>query len=122
MGNHEWVFYSWKEGAAHRFFGPPNVPDVWSVKKVNPASMVHLTEKPVELSRLAIEYSSLPGEALLDLFAGSGSTLIACEQTGRRGYAMELNPLYCDVIVARFEAFSGQKAEHVPALAAEAVA
>ena len=73
MGNHEWCFYGWKEGAAHRFFGPPNVPDVWSVKKVNPASMVHLTEKPVELSRLAIEYSSLPGEAVLDLFAGSGS-------------------------------------------------
>jgi DNA modification methylase len=43
MGNHEWAFYGWKEGAAHRFFGPPNVPDVWSVKKVNPASMVHLT-------------------------------------------------------------------------------
>jgi DNA modification methylase len=59
---------------------------------------------------------------VLDLFAGSGSTLIAAEQTGRRGYAMELDPLYCDVIVARFEAFSGQKAERIPALAAEAVA
>ena len=52
MGNHEWCFYGWREGAAHRFFGPANVPDVWSVKKVNPASMVHLTEKPVELARL----------------------------------------------------------------------
>ncbi len=114
MGNHEWCFYGWREGAAHRFLGPANVPDVWSVKKVSPNAMVHLTEKPVELSRLAIEYSSLPGEVVLDLFAGSGSTLIACEQTGRRGYGMELDPLYCDVIVARFEAFSGTKAERIP--------
>ncbi len=72
MGDHEWCFYGWREGAAHRFFGPANVPDVWSVKKVNPNAMVHLTEKPVELARLAIEYSSLPGDAVLDLFAGSG--------------------------------------------------
>jgi DNA modification methylase len=120
MGAHEWSLYGWKEGAAHRFFGPPNVPDLWHVKKVNPASMVHLTEKPVELSRLAIEYSSLPGEAVLDLFAGSGSTLIAAEQTGRRGFGMELDPLYCDVVVTRFERFTGTKAERVPATAAEA--
>ena len=120
MGAHEWSLYGWKEGAAHRFFGPPNVPDLWHVKKVNPASMVHLTEKPVELSRLAIEYSSLPGEAVLDLFAGSGSTLIAAEQTGRRCYAMELDPLYCDVVVQRFEAFTGTKAERVPATSAAA--
>jgi len=59
MGNHEWCFYGWREGAAHRYLGPPNVPDVWSVKKVSPNAMVHLTEKPVELSRLAVEYSSL---------------------------------------------------------------
>jgi DNA modification methylase len=120
MGAHELAFYGWKEGAAHRFFGPPNVPDLWHVKKVNPASMVHLTEKPVELSRLAIEYSSLPGEAVLDLFAGSGSTLIAAEQTGRRCFGMELDPLYCDVVVTRFERFTGTKAERVPATSAAA--
>jgi len=114
MGNHEWCFYGWREGAAHRFFGPANVPDVWSVKKVSPNAMVHLTEKPVELARLAIEYSSLPGDPVLDLFAGSGSTLIAAEQTGRRGFGMEMDPLYCDVIVARWEAFSGTKAERIP--------
>ncbi|MFN9968285.1 MAG: hypothetical protein ACK58T_00170, partial [Phycisphaerae bacterium] len=57
MGNHEWCFYGWKEGAAHRFFGPANVPDTWSIKKVNPQSMVHLTEKPVELARRAIEFA-----------------------------------------------------------------
>jgi DNA modification methylase len=120
MGAHELAFYGWKEGAAHRFFGPPNVPDLWHVKKVAPNAMVHLTEKPVELSRLAIEYSSLPGEAVLDLFAGSGSTLIAAEQTGRRGYGMELDPLYADIVVTRWETFTGGKAERVPAAAAEA--
>ncbi len=76
MGAHELAFYGWKEGAAHRFFGPPNVPDLWHVKKVAPNAMVHLTDKPVELSPRAIEYSSLAGEVVLDLFAGSGRTLI----------------------------------------------
>ena len=54
MGNHEWCFYGWREGAAHQFFGPNNATDVWRVKKVNPQSMVHLTEKPVELAVRAI--------------------------------------------------------------------
>jgi DNA modification methylase len=115
MGNHEWCFYGWKEGAAHRFFGPANVPDTWSVKKVNPQSMVHLTEKPVELARRAIEFSSRPGENVLDLFGGSGSTLIGAEMTGRRAFLMELDPLYCDVIVQRWEKFTGRKAERLPA-------
>ena len=115
MGDHEWCFYGWREGAAHRFFGPNNVPDVWSVKKVNPQSMVHLTEKPVELTVRALQYSSLAGENVLDLFGGSGSTLIGCEQTGRRCYLMELDPLYCDVIVARYEKFTGKKATRIAA-------
>ena len=119
MGAHEWALYGWKEGAAHRFFGPSNATDLWHVKKVSPNAMVHLTEKPVELARRAIEYSSLAGEAVLDPFAGSGSTLVACEQTGRRAYLMEIDPLYCDVVVSRFEAFSGKQAQRVPA---EAVA
>lgn len=111
MGDHEWCCYGWRDGAGHRFFGPNNVPDVWSVKKVNPAAMVHLTEKPVELAARAIEYSSQAGENVLDLFGGSGSTLIACEQLGRHAFLMELDPLYCDVIVARWEKFTGKKAE-----------
>ncbi|MEZ6233428.1 MAG: DNA modification methylase [Phycisphaerales bacterium] len=113
MGNHEWCFYGWREGAAHRFFGPNNVPDTWPIKKVNPQSMVHLTEKPVELAARAIQYSSQPGENVLDLFGGSGSTLIACEQQGRRAFLMELDPLYCDVIVQRWEKFTGKKAERI---------
>jgi DNA modification methylase len=115
MGAHEWCYYGWKEGAAHQFFGPTNATDLWSVKKVNPQNMVHLTEKPVELAARAMEYSSRPGENILDLFGGSGSTLIAAEQAGRRAFLMELDPLYCDVITSRFEQFSGKKAERVPA-------
>lgn len=111
MGDHEWCFYGWREGAAHRFFGPNNVPDVWQVKKVSPQSMVHLTEKPVELAVRAIQYSSLAGENVLDLFGGSGSTLIGCEQTGRKAFLMEIDPLYCDVIVQRWANFTGQKAQ-----------
>jgi DNA modification methylase len=114
LGNHEWCFYTWREGTAHQFFGPNNVTDVWSVKKVNPQSMVHLTEKPAELAARAIEYSSKRGEHVLDLFAGSGSTLIAAEQAGRKAFLMELDPLYCDVIVARFEQFTGKKALRQP--------
>src|ERR1700693_4902214 len=84
MGAHEWCFYGWKEGAAHQFFGPTNATDLWAVKKVNPQSMIHLTEKPVELAARAMEYSSKPGENVLHLVGGSGSTLIAAEMTGRR--------------------------------------
>ncbi|MBX3316472.1 MAG: ParB N-terminal domain-containing protein [Phycisphaeraceae bacterium] len=115
MGDHEWCFYGWREGAAHRFFGPNNVPDTWSIKKVNPNAMVHLTEKPVELARRAMEYSSQPGENVLDLFGGSGSTLIAAEQTGRKAFLMELDAPYCDVIVQRWENFTGKKAERIAA-------
>jgi DNA modification methylase len=113
MGDHEWCFYGWREGAAHRFYGPANATDVWSIKKVNPQLMVHLTQKPVELAARAMEYSSRPGDSVLDLFAGSGSTLIAAEQAGRRAFLMEIDGLYCDVIISRWERFTGQKAVRV---------
>ncbi len=113
MGAHEWCFYGWKEGAAHQFLGPNNATDLWHLKKVNPQSMVHLTEKPVELAVRALQYSSRTGENVLDLFGGSGSTLIAAQQTGRRAFLMELDCLYCDVIVQRWEKFTGQKADRV---------
>ncbi|MDA8378458.1 MAG: DNA modification methylase [Planctomycetia bacterium] len=111
MGNHEWAFYGWREGAGHKYYGPNNATDVWEVKKVNPQAMVHLTEKPVELAVRAIQYSSLAGQNILDLFGGSGSTLMGCEQTGRNGFLMEMDPPYCDVIVQRWEKFTGRKAE-----------
>jgi DNA modification methylase len=110
MGNHEWSFYGWREGAAHVYLGPNNATDVWSVKKINPQQMEHLTAKPAELAVRAMQYSSRPGENVLDLFGGSGSTLIAAEQTGRRAYLMELDSLYCDVICDRFQRFSGKPA------------
>jgi DNA modification methylase len=115
MGDHEWCFFGWREGAAHQFFGPANATDVWSIKKINPQSMQHLTEKPVDLAVRAIQYGSRQGENVLDLFGGSGSTLIATELTGRQCFTMELDPLYCDVIVQRFEKFTGKKAERIPA-------
>jgi DNA modification methylase len=111
MGAYELAFFGWREGGAHQFFGPNNATDLWRVKKVTPAAMVHLTEKPVELAVRAIQYCSRPGENVVDLFGGSGSTLIAAEQTGRRAFLMEIDALYCDVIVRRFEQFTGQKAQ-----------
>jgi DNA modification methylase len=113
MGAHEWCFYGWREGAGHKFFGPNNVPDLWQVKKVSPQKMVHLTEKPVDLAARAMQYSSRSGENVLDLFGGSGSTLIAAEQTERKAFLMELDPLYCDVIVEHYEKFTGKKAERL---------
>jgi DNA modification methylase len=112
MGAYELAFYGWKEGAAH-FFAPEihNATDLWSVKKVAPPSMVHLTEKPVELAERAMLYSSHRDENVLDLFAGSGSTLIAAERMGRRAFLMEIDPAYADVIVTRWQDFTGRKAE-----------
>ena len=81
------------------FLGPQQRHRRVDVKKVNPQIMVHLTEKPVELAVRAMQYSSRPGENVLDLFGGIGITLIAAEQTGRQAFLMELDPLYCDVIV-----------------------
>jgi len=115
MGAFEIAFYGWREGAGHHFYGPNNATDLWHVKKVNPQSMVHLTEKPVELAVRSIQYSSKVGENVLDLFGGSGSTLIGCEQTDRRAFLMEIDQAYCDVIVQRWEEFTGGKAERIPA-------
>jgi DNA modification methylase len=80
-------------------------------RTTDPQSMVHLTEKPVELAARAMEYSTKRGERVLDLFGGSGSTLIAAEQMGRSALLMEIDPAYCDVIVTRWENLTGKKAE-----------
>ena len=115
MTQHEWCFYGWKEGAAHKFFGPNNATDVWDVKKIPSQQMVHLTQKPTELAIRAIQYSSRPGENVLELFGGSGWTLVSCEQTDRRCFAMEIDELYCDVIVKRWSEFTGKAAIQIPA-------
>jgi DNA modification methylase len=107
--DHEWCFYGWKEGAAHYFApGKTNATDVWTVKKVNPQSMVHLTEKPVELAVRAIQYSSRVGEHVLDLFGGSGSAMVGADNVGRRAFLMEIDPLYCQVIVDRYKQMQEQ--------------
>lgn len=110
MNDSEYCWYGWKEGAAHQWLGPNNVSNVWEVTKVSAQSMVHLTEKPVGLAARALQCASRPGEHVLDLFGGSGSTLIAAEQTGRCAYLLEIDPLYCDVIVTRWQQFVGGKA------------
>ena len=80
---------------------------------VCPRSDEHPTMKPIELVARAIGNSSNKGDIVLDLFGGSGSTLIACEQTGRKCRMMELDPRYCDVIVDRWQKFTGKTAELV---------
>jgi DNA modification methylase len=109
LGCFEICYYGWKEGAAHEFFGPNNVPDLWPIKKVAPQNMIHLTEKCVELASRALLYSSRRGENVLDLFGGSGSTLVACEQAQRRAFLMEIDELYCDVILMRWAKLTGKQ-------------
>src|SRR5262249_59160702 len=96
----EGFYLGGKEGAAPQFSGPANATDLWSVKKVNPQHMVHLTEKPVELASRALEYSSRPGEHVLDLFGGSGSTLLADAQTRRRAFRPGRDPPECPPVTA----------------------
>lgn len=83
---------------------------VWNVPKDNASDYVHATQKPVKLSAIAIENTTNKNGVVLDIFGGSGSTLIACEQLNRKCYCMELDPKYCDVIVKRWETFTGKKA------------
>lgn len=73
--------------------------------------MAHPTQKPIELISRAIRNSSKRDEIILDLFGGSGSTLISAEKEGRKCYIMELDPKYCDVIIKRFEKFTGKTAK-----------
>jgi DNA modification methylase len=98
---HEPILYGWKPGAAHKFYGDRKQTTVWQIDRPM-ASREHPTMKPVALCSKAIENSSKAGDIVLDLFGGSGSTLIACEQLNRTCYMMELDPIYCDVIVQRY--------------------
>ena len=84
---------------------------VWSLKKDKAIKYKHPTQKPVELSVEAIDKTTYPKSIIMDLFLGSGSTLIACEKMDRICYGMELDPKYCDVIIKRWENFTGKKAE-----------
>lgn len=116
---HEPCFYAFKRGNAPHWYGPTNEVTVWDVDRA-PSNDYHPTQKPIALAERAINNSSKPDDLVLDLFGGSGSTLIACEQTGRRCAMMELDPRYCDVIVTRWENATGNTATREPvAMAAD---
>ena len=83
---------------------------VWNIPKDNANDYVHATQKPIKLSATAIENTTNESDIILDVFGGSGSTLIACEQLNRTCYTMELDPKYCDVIIKRWETLTGEKA------------
>jgi DNA modification methylase len=108
--NCEPCMYLHKEGCSPSWYGPTNEKTVWELKKES-TNTFHPTQKPVELPERAITNSTKQGDSVLDLFGGSGSTLIACEKIGRLARVMELDPKYCDVIVKRWEEFTGKKAE-----------
>jgi DNA modification methylase len=107
---HEPILYGWQEGAAHSFYGERNQGTVWNIDRPMRSDMAHPTQKPVALVEKALNNSSKTGDLLYEPFGGSGSTIVACEKTGRKCYAMELDPKYCDVIVARWETATGKKA------------
>jgi DNA modification methylase len=109
---YEPIWFGWREGASHHWCGDRDQDDVWKMDRPSDAPL-HPTMKPLPLMERAIANSSASGDLVLDLFAGSGSTLIACERAGRRCAALELDPRYADVVLARWERFSGSVAEQI---------
>jgi DNA modification methylase len=108
---HEPVLYGWKPTAAHRWYTDRKQTTVWNFDRPS-RSGEHPTMKPIDLIEYPIGNSSQAGNIVLDLFGGSGSTLIACEKTARQARLIELDPKYVDVIVKRWEAFTGKQAVH----------
>ena len=106
---YEPILYGWPEGSGHYWCGARDQGDVWNVNKPT-VNELHPTQKPVELMERAISNSSKRGDVVLDPFGGSGSTLIACEKTGRRARLVELDPRYVDTTVLRWQEFTGREA------------
>ncbi len=104
----EQCLYGWLLGASHYWAGPPLEPNLWQIKRDPTKSYQHPTQKPIALPQRAMRNSSQRGEAVLDVFLGSGSTLIAAESLERRCYGVEIDPRYCDTIVQRYIAFVGK--------------
>ena len=110
---YEPIYYGWKDGAPRLHpLEDKTQSDVWDIDRPR-VSVEHPTMKPVELVARAITNSSNPSDIVLDLFGGSGTTLIASEQTDRQCMMMELDPKYCQVIINRWEEFTGEKAEKI---------
>lgn len=109
---HEPIFYCYQKGASDPWYGDKAQSTLWRIDKPN-ANRLHPTMKPVSLVEMALQNSSKAGDVVLDLFGGSGSTLIACEKNARNARLMELDPKYCDVIIKRWQEFTGHKALHL---------
>lgn len=107
---HEVISYGWK-GKKPYFTEKRDKTSLWNIKRDAPQKYEHTTQKPVELSSEAINNSSRVGANVIDLFGGSGSTLMACEQLNRKCYMMELDPYYCSVIIERWEKLTGKTAQ-----------
>ena len=103
---HEFIFYSQGDS----WFGGQGESDVWYMSRGNTSAYVHPTQKPIELVERAINNSSKAGDVVIDCFGGSGSTLMASEKTARTAYLIDLEPKYCDVIVKRWQDFTGKRA------------
>ncbi|WP_054284878.1 site-specific DNA-methyltransferase [Gulbenkiania mobilis] len=106
---YEPILYGWPEGATRHWCGDRDQGDVWQIKKPQKNDL-HPTMKPVDLVERAIRNSSRPGDVVLDPFGGSGTTLIAAEKAGRVARLIELDPKYADVIVRRWQDWTGQQA------------
>ena len=108
---HEPMLYGWKEGKGkHQFFGERTKTTVWNIKREPTTEYVHPTQKPVELVSEAMFNSSKGKDNVVDLFGGSGSVVIAGEKIDRRAFVMELDPKYCDVIIQRWQNYTGKEA------------
>ena len=107
---YEPILYGWRDGTDHFWCGARDQGDVWNIKKPQKNDL-HPTMKPVELVERAVRNSSKTQDIVLDPFGGSGTTLIACEKTGRRARLIELDPQYVDVIVRRWQDYTGQAAK-----------
>ncbi|MGH8323237.1 MAG: DNA methyltransferase, partial [Steroidobacteraceae bacterium] len=109
---HELCFYGWRQGNRPPWYGPRNQATVWNVDWGEKRSEVgHPTAKPTALWAAPIANHTHAGEIIAEPFSGSGSQVIAAEQTGRRCFAMEIDARYVDLGVARWEAFTGKKAD-----------
>lgn len=106
----EFCLYAWKEdNGAHNWYGPTNESTLWQVKRDNTAGYSHPTQKPVALAHRAIKNSSKRDDIVLDMFLGSGTTLIAAEGLKRTCFGLEIDPYYCDAIVRRYIAYVGKE-------------
>jgi DNA modification methylase len=115
---YEPIWYGWKEGRRHFWCGDRDQSDVWDIDRPD-ASPLHPTAKPLVLVQRAITNSSRPGDLVFDPFAGSGTTLIAADRTGRTCATVEILPRYADVVLARWESFTGLTAQRIESASAE---